>query len=87
MLAAVMLCAGTSNQQEEAAAFVKAELAKHDEEVSTRLVDKMKGMVKMDNDGVWVSTMWEFLIVVGYEPDSICCCFAGGTTWETPCVH
>lgn len=58
VLAAVMLCAGTSNQRTEAGAFVEAELAKHDKEVSARLIEKMKCMVKMDEDGVWVSAMW-----------------------------
>lgn len=57
VLAAAMLCGGTSNQQKEAEAFVTAELAKHDKGVSDRLIEKLKGTVKMDEDGVWVSVM------------------------------
>lgn len=57
VLAAAMLRGGTSSQQKEAAAFVEAELAKHDKEESDGLTEKLKEIVKTNEDGVWVSTM------------------------------
>ena len=59
VLAAAMLRGGTSNQQRYAEAFVEAELAKHDKDVSDRLTEKLKETVKLNEDGVWVSMVWE----------------------------
>lgn len=51
VLASAMLRGGTSDQQKEAIDFVKDQLA-----VSDRLIEKLKGTVRTNEDGVWVST-------------------------------
>lgn len=56
ILAAAMLRGGTSSQQKEAEAFVEAELAKHNKQRSDRFIKGLKSAVKMDGDGVLVST-------------------------------
>lgn len=74
-LAAALLCGGTPCQVEWAKDFVATELAKHDQDLSNRLIEKLMGAAKLYKGGVRVSSYFG-LFVIGmhltqYDHDNI----------------